>query len=112
MPFQSRIIVLVSDIPQLYIRIVTSAGHSIFLLRKYPKAIDRGGVPFEQIDLFSFCNVPDVDDAPVGARVNLLFLCVEGHGGDFALDLILAGIGCKTKGFLLSIKLVEPDIVQ
>ena len=67
-------------------------------------------MPFEQIYLFAFFNVPNVNDAAVGPCVNIFLISVVCNCGDFALDWV--GIGrIVAEWFLLIIEDVLADAV-
>lgn len=65
MALECRVVVLVSDVPQFYVCVITATCHSVVILGEDAEAVDRSGMAFEEVGLFAFLNVPDVNDSSV-----------------------------------------------
>lgn len=87
-------IVLGADIPQLDMGVIAATSDAVVLVGEEPKAVDGGGVTLQRAGrgVLGGEDVPDVDDAAVGAGEDTGLVPADGDCGDFGCD-IARGVG-------------------
>ena len=65
MPFERRIVILISNVPQLNIGVIAATGHPIITVGENAKTVNRRRVALQQTDLFALVRIPNMYNAPV-----------------------------------------------